>query len=284
MNPFNTKKNINFKKNKKPELKTEKILSKINLNSSETNKDLKQKKFLSKKKVRYRNKGFYCNNNKINNERNYSKKRKDSKNGRWTLKEHIEFLNGIAKYGNDLNKIKINSRNSFQLRSHAQKFFKKLKKVNDEQLGINFTSNYIKNLKDMVIHIKAINKNYDITNVFLYLSEKYEKRVKLKKKRNYIKNNNKENKENKEILLNEGKNNNMANNINNTENYEGNNKLLDKINMDLINNFVAYSYINIVLINNINEQLKNLLILLNYINSFFIERNNVNNNMNIDKK
>ena len=279
MNPFNTKKNINFKKNKKPELKTEKILSKINLNSFETNKDLKQKKFLSKKKVRYRN-----NNNKNNNERNYSKKRKDSKNGRWTLKEHIEFLNGIAKYGNDLNKIKINSRNSVQLRSHAQKFFKKLKKVNDEQLGINFTSNYIKNLKDMVIHIKAINKNYDITNVFLYLSEKYEKRVKLKKKKNYIKNNNKENKENKEILLNEGKNNNLANNINNTENYEGNNKLLDKINMDLINNFVAYSYINIVLINNINEQLKNLLILLNYINSFFIERNNVNNNMNIDKK
>jgi len=279
MNPFNTKKNINFKKNKKPELKTEKILSKINLNSSETNKDLKQKKFLSKKKVRYRN-----NNNKNNNERNYSKKRKDSKSGRWTLKEHIEFLNGIAKYGNDLNKIKINSRNSVQLRSHAQKFFKKLKKVNDEQLGINFTSNYIKNLKDMVIHIKAINKNYDITNVFLYLSEKYEKRVKLKKKRNYIKNNNKENKENKEILLNEGKNNNMANNINNTKNYEGNNKLLDKIDMDLINNFVAYSYINIVLINNINEQLKNLLILLNYINSFFIERNNVNNNMNIDKK
>ena len=279
MNPFNTKKNINFKKNKKPELKTEKILSKINLNSSETNKDLKQKKFLSKKKVRYRN-----NNNKNNNERNYSKKRKDSKSGRWTLKEHIEFLNGIAKYGNDLNKIKINSRNSVQLRSHAQKFFKKLKKVNDEQIGINFTSNYIKNLKDMVIHIKAINKNYDITNVFLYLSEKYEKRVKLKKKRNYIKNNNKENKENKEILLNEGKNNNMANNINNTKNYEGNNKLLDKIDMDLINNFVAYSYINIVLINNINEQLKNLLILLNYINSFFIERNNVNNNMNIDKK
>ena len=34
MNPFNTKKNINFKMNREPESKTEKITSKININSS----------------------------------------------------------------------------------------------------------------------------------------------------------------------------------------------------------------------------------------------------------
>jgi len=134
----------------------------------------------------------------------------------------------------------------------------------------------------MIIHIKAINKKYDITNVFLYLSEKYEKKVKLKRKKNYIKNNN--NIEREEMLLNEGNNDNMENNINNIENNEVNNINPDNINMDLINNFVSYSYINIVLINNINEQLQNILFLLNYINSYYTERNNVNNNENIDKK
>ena len=252
MNPFITKKNINLMNGKEPESKIEKIPSKINLNSSETNKDFKQIKFLTKRIVPFR----INNNNKKNN----SKKSKDSKNGRWTLKEHIEFLNGIAKYGNDLSKIKINSRSSEQLRSHAQKFFKKLKKVNDEQLGINFTPEYIKNFKDMVNHIKFVNYNYDITNVFLYLSEKNDKKkVKLSYKKNYINHN----QENNGILLNEEKNDNVEISINNIGHYECNDIKLDNININLINNFVSYSYINIVLINHINELLKNILFLLN---------------------
>ena len=59
MNPFNTKKNINLKTNKEPESKIENIPSKINLNSSETNKDLKPTKFLTIKIVPFR-----INNNK----------------------------------------------------------------------------------------------------------------------------------------------------------------------------------------------------------------------------
>ena len=267
MNPFNTKKNINLKTNKEPESKIEKIPSKINLNSSETNKDLKPTKFLTVKIVPFR-----INNNK--NKNNNSKMRKDSKKGRWTLKEHIEFLNGIAKYGNDLSKIKINTRNSNQIRSHAQKFFKKLKKVNDEQLGINFTPNYIKTFKDMVNHIEFVNHNYDIANVFLYLSEKYEKKkVKLNYKKIYINHN----QENNGLLLNEEKNDNVEISINNIGHYVCNDIKLDSINMNLINNFVAYSFINIVLINNINEQLKNVLFLLNYIKNYYIERKLINN-------
>ena len=269
MNPFNTKKNINLKTNKEPESKIENIPSKINLNSSETNKDLKPTKFLTIKIVPFR-----INNNKNKKKNDDSKKNKDSKNGRWTLKEHIEFLNGIAKYGNDLSKIKINSRNSNQLRSHAQKFFKKLKKVNDEQLGINFTPNYIKTFKDMVNHIKFVNQNYDIANVFLYLSEKYEKKkVKLNYKKIYINHN----QENNGLLLNEEKNDNVEISINNIGHYVCNDIKLDNINMNLINNFVAYSFINIVLINNINEQLKNVLFLLNYIKNYYIERKLINN-------
>jgi len=136
-------------------------------------------------------------------------------------------------------------------------------------LGIDFTLRYIKNLKDMVNHIKSVNTNYDITNVFLYLSEKYEKKgVKMSNKKNYINNNTQKD---KEILLNEEKNDKVDININNINNYECDDIKLGNINMNLINNFVGYSYINIVLINNINEQLQNILILLNYINSYYKE-------------
>ena len=76
----------------------------------------------------------------------------------------------------------------------------------------------------------------------------------------------------------------MGININNIENYDCNDIKLDNINMDLINNFVAYSHINIVLINNINEQLKNILILLNDINSHYIELNHVNNSTDTNKE
>ena len=262
MNPFNTKKKINFNTSKGQETKIIKFPLELSLNSPENNKDRKGIKFLTKKLNKFR---VDNNNNKNNN----SKMRKDSKNGRWTLKEHIEFLNGITKYGNDLSKIKINSRNPKQLRSHAQKFFKKLKKVNDKQLGIDFTPNYIKNLKDMVNHIKLVNYNYDVTNVFLYLTEKIEKkRGKLSYKKNYIINNNHEN---NEILLNEEKNDNVGINVNNIDNYEINDIKNDNINMNIINNFVCYNYINIVLIYSINEQLKNILIQLNGIYSHYTE-------------
>ena len=121
----------------------------------------------------------------------------------------------------------------------------------------------------MVNHIKSVNTNYDITNVFLYLSEKYEKKgVKMSNKKNYINNNTQKD---KEILLNEEKNDKVDININNINNYECDDIKLGNINMNLINNFVGYSYINIVLINNINEQLQNILILLNYINSYYKE-------------
>ena len=274
MNPFNTKKKINFKTGKEQESKITKFPLKMSLNSPENNKDRKIIKFLTKKLNKFR----VDNNNKNNN----TKKRKDSKNGRWTLKEHIEFLNGIAKYGNDLSKIKINSRNSEQLRSHTQKFLKKLKKVNDEQLGIDFTPNHIKNLKDMVNHIKFVNYNYDITNVFLYLSEKIEKkRGKFSYKKNYIINNNNEN---NEILLNEEKNDNVGFNVNNIDNYEINDIKIDNISMNIINNFIFYSYMNILLICNIYEQLKNILIHLNGIYSHYKKLNSVNKNDDKDKQ
>ena len=50
-----------------------------------------------------------------------------------------------------------------QIRSHAQKFYLRLKSFKDEELGLDFTSPHVKNLKDIIKIIKekeSINKNY----------------------------------------------------------------------------------------------------------------------------
>ena len=59
------------------------------------------------------------------------------------------------------------------MRSHAQKFFYKMKGCKDECLGIDFTSNSIRNIRDMINQIINRNSNYNIINVFKYLSDKY---------------------------------------------------------------------------------------------------------------
>ena len=71
----------------------------------------------------------------------YETANKDLKIGRLTLKEHIQFLQAIDKFGIKWEKIKsfIPSRTPEQIRSHAQKFCNKLKEYKDEELGIDFT-------------------------------------------------------------------------------------------------------------------------------------------------
>lgn len=78
--------------------------------------------------------------------------------GRWTENEHKKFLEAILLYGNEWKKVQqyISTRSSTQARSHAQKFFLRLKKsINnsggfDEEhlqffraLGENKKSNFI---------------------------------------------------------------------------------------------------------------------------------------------
>ena len=102
------------------------------------------------------------------------KQKKRKKKGRWTLKEHIQFLKALDIFGISWKKLSylIPTRTSKQIRSHSQKFYKKLKACKDTELGIDFTSRHIKNVNDMIAHIKSVNKDYNIVTVFLYLSEK----------------------------------------------------------------------------------------------------------------
>ena len=97
-----------------------------------------------------------------------------AKDGRWTLKEHIQFLQIFDKYGRKWTKIKglMPTRDAYQVRSHAQKYYNKLKVFKDDELGIDFTKDNIKNLKDMINHVKSVNSNYNIVDIFLYISEK----------------------------------------------------------------------------------------------------------------
>ncbi len=53
----------------------------------------------------------------------------DKNNGRWTKSEHENFLKGMEQFGREWKKVQIlvESRTTSQIRSHAQKYFQKLK-------------------------------------------------------------------------------------------------------------------------------------------------------------
>ena len=64
-------------------------------------------------------------------ERNYSFSPSNKYSaGRWTEEEHNRFLEALDKFGKDWKKVQeyIETRNSSQIRSHAQKYFNKLLK------------------------------------------------------------------------------------------------------------------------------------------------------------
>ena len=66
------------------------------------------------------------------NQADYEPKKEDSSghNGRWATSEHLKFLGGCLQYGNNWKKVEayVKTRTSTQIRSHAQKFLKKLEK------------------------------------------------------------------------------------------------------------------------------------------------------------
>ena len=182
--------------------------------------------------------------------------------GRWSYDEQIKFIDALSKYGTNwkqINKV-INTRSLPQIRSHAQKFFNRLKLCKNEELGIDFTKNEIKNIKDMINHIKLINSNNNVNKILLYLSK------------NII--NNIEEKENKTI------DNNDNNNIIIQKNtYEELNKEEKKNSVngeilifpEITNNKIGLN--NISLINSINNYNNLNLLNLNYFNNAIIANN-----------
>ena len=170
------------------------ILRKFNVipNENETNEMIISKKLFNLKQFRPKDsqvkfiikKKFYF---RIEDTDEFKIKSSDNivaNEGRWLIEEHEKFLEGIVLYGINWKKVKtlIGTRTSIQVRSHAQKFFYKMKTCKDENLGIDFTLNSIRNIRDMVNQIKNLNSNYNIINVFKYLTYKCDNLEKSRKK------------------------------------------------------------------------------------------------------
>lgn len=102
--------------------------------------------------------------------------------GRWTEEEHSKFLKGILEYGNEWKMVQkiIKTRSSTQARSHAQKFFLKIKKCiksqkmqfNEENL-LNYISNSNKDFNDGQPVAEAQRKR--LLNVIILNFQNFEK-------------------------------------------------------------------------------------------------------------
>ena len=246
----------------------EKLFISQSLNISEKDNQYRKKryiKFISFKKpyfkvenksVLYRKKFFH--NPNIND-------------GRWTEEEKNRFIQGITLYGINWKKVKtlIPTRSDIQIRSHAQKYFHKMKLCKDENLGIDFTVSSVKNIRDMINQIKSKNPNYNIMFILKKLSSSIDNRrfcKKIKKiKYKRYNNNNKSKNEVKNELIKSDENNNYINN-NYTLNQNDTNRNLFENN--IINQTFINNYFNNLLPNN-NIQ---------FSNTNIIDNNIINNN------
>ena len=219
-----------------------------------------------------------------------------SNEGRWSEEEQEKFLEGIVLYSINWKKVKtlIETRTLMQVRSHAQKFFYKMKLCKDEILGIDFTSNKICNIRDMINQIKNNNSNYNIINVFKYLIYKCDN---IEKSRKKIKERN-----NKNIVFKRSGLNNQSNainlkednsNINDNNFFFNQNNTINKLKRiketQNINNNELINIAKMINQNNIFNILQNLLTMnyhSNSFNSLFLNNSNfsINDITNNDNK
>jgi SHAQKYF class myb-like DNA-binding protein len=94
-------------------------------------------------------------NNILKENENNDSNQNEYNAGRWTNEEHEKFIEGILKFGNEWKRVQsiIKTRSSTQARSHAQKFFLRLKKeispkiISDQNLLIQYIINTSNNIK-----------------------------------------------------------------------------------------------------------------------------------------
>ena len=90
---------------------------------------------------------------------------KNTNEGKWSSEEHIKFIQSFVNYGKKWATIQksVGTRSCSQVRSHAQKFFFRLKRLNTDKYSFNLRNNNIKSLSD-VINIISINNKTDKNN------------------------------------------------------------------------------------------------------------------------
>ena len=287
-------------KSHKKKIRTTKMnqyITKTNIsNSNNLNIVGKDKVYIQKKR-----------NRSISNKKAYFKGEKRSALHK-IQSSHDSVISGI-----NWKKIKalIPTKTTSEVKYFAKDFFNKMKSFKDDNLGIDFTSNSINNLKDMLYQIQS--EYPSIFGVISILKELSNKNVKIRKfkkihkkkkkndekkelnkleeeKHNYI-NNNLFSNLNTQNLNDNGKNeinNQNNNNINN--NLSNNNKII-VFNVNVFgNNFINYNNNNCIdlLLNNLKCNIENLL-LFEYISDLnsnslneYMPLNNTNYNIYIN--
>lgn len=245
----NAQRNIN--KNKcRPKQKIFFKLFRVNLSDKEKEikKQKPKKEIIIKKKLKFNYKQKQMLNKKGLN-KNYV-------SGRWLLDEHQRFIDGIIKYGNNWRLVQkyVGTRSGTQTRSHAQKFFEKLRRSKIfKNAKYDFSKNSLKLLHDIMSNLSK--EEYELTLKKIQ-SLTYRMDIKL-------------NNENIDINENEEKNENslLFDNIKPKENEFNHEEVIEKIKfnsnefsyIETINNklcdsndYLAYNYNNI---NNNNNSL-----------------------------
>lgn len=109
--------------------------------------------YSSEEKENNKGNNFQLNNNLNNELENENNTNNQFHSGRWTEEEHQKFIDGILEYGNEWKKVQqiIKTRTSTQARSHAQKFFLRVKKIIKNNGG-NFNINEKDKVFDNIIN------------------------------------------------------------------------------------------------------------------------------------
>ncbi len=131
-----------------------KIINSLDLNNQDNNLPKKSKKVRKKKELTLNTVSEiknYTDDVESENEKKKKKKNENFNTGRWKPDEHQRFIEAILKYGNEWKSVQrhVITRSSTQARSHAQKFFVKIKKANIPEFNIDTNKNSIKTLHEI---------------------------------------------------------------------------------------------------------------------------------------
>jgi SHAQKYF class myb-like DNA-binding protein len=113
------------------------------------------------------------NNEKLSENENKLEENSNGNNGRWGKKEHLRFLAGCLLYKNNWKKVEtyVRTRTSTQIRSHAQKYLKKLEKKyfsKSPRNGKSPNDSFNDELNDLVFNKK---ENEDNNNTIINNNE-----------------------------------------------------------------------------------------------------------------
>ena len=142
--------------------------------------------------------------------------------GKWKNDEHQRFIEGVKKYGNDWSLVQkyVRTRTIIQIRSHAQKFMKKLKKLKIfETNSYDFSKSSLKIVHKIIKNLsnKKYNQILKLSKPLFNINEIKENKIELNKQKEKFE----ENKFNNDIefYFNENNNNKLYGDIRNYNDY-----------------------------------------------------------------